>query len=64
MTRELEEAAKTLGDRVRQKDATCEVSGQVSGTERLLVETCICVSINSFLCKIRACQEYALCTLS
>ena len=23
--RELEEAAKTLGDRVRQKDATCEV---------------------------------------
>lgn len=27
VTRELEEAAKTLGDRVRQKDATCEVSG-------------------------------------
>ena len=26
VTRELEEAAKTLGDRVRQKDATCEVS--------------------------------------
>ena len=29
VTRELEEAAKTLGDRVRQKDATCEVSGWV-----------------------------------
>ena len=28
--RELEEAAKTLGDRVRQKDATCEVSLTVS----------------------------------
>ena len=52
MTRELEEAAKTLGDRVRQKDATCEVSGQASGTERLLVDACIRVGINGIVCKI------------
>lgn len=32
ITRELEEAAKTLGDRVRQKDATCEVRGYASGS--------------------------------
>lgn len=37
VTRELEEAAKTLGDRVRQKDATCEVSGWMSSTVMLLL---------------------------
>lgn len=47
ITRELEEAAKTLGDRVRQKDATCEVRGCVSGAERLLVKACFCVHITN-----------------
>ena len=28
--RELEEAARTLGDRVRQKDATCEVCSSIT----------------------------------
>lgn len=40
VTRELEEAAKTLGDRVRQKDATCEVSGWMLSTGRLPVDAC------------------------
>lgn len=64
ITRELEEAAKTLGDRVRQKDATCEVRAYASAAVQLLDKACCCMLGVCFAwqnCALSHCHTWCIC---